>query len=314
MEKNTDFEVEVRARKAKNSTDDSAQSLYLAVKNIPLLLPEEEVELGKKIQAGLAAVKEKKRRAHRAGRKSAAMEETIAAGAAAKSKLVRHNIRLVFQIAGRYNRGSGHLKMGDYVHEGVIGLHKAADKFDWQRGYRFSTYASWWIRSAINRALADTSRTVRLPVHIFDRLMRLLRAKKLLTQNLGRNPLPEEIAKATGIGLKKVRQLLELPQDSASLDELTETHEKLESEEAVTGGIDKDDKVAMLAHIMEKTYLSDRDKDIINLRFADDKLTLAKIGKKYGISRERIRQLQKETLKRLRATALRLGYSRGDLL
>ncbi len=250
------------------------------ISHIPLLSAEEEVELAKRIERG----------DHRA-----------------LQRLSRSNLRLVVSVAKRYvGRG---LTLLDLIQEGNIGLMRAAEKFDWRRGYKFSTYATWWIRQAITRAIADQSRTIRVPVHIAELITKYLNTSRMLVQQLGRHPTHEEVAKAMGIDVQKVRDIVRASRQPISL----ETPMGEEGEERLADFIfDHDSKapeVAAQEQLLREDVdslldsLTPREKRIIQLRFGlidGRQRTLEEVAKDFGLSRERIRQMEAEALTKLR--------------
>ena len=298
-------------------SDDSI-SLYLReVSRIPLLKPEEEVSLSQRMQTGLAArvSLEDSRTGRRPGARSglsdsdrAALERSVQDGVAARKHLVRANSRLVIALAKRYmNQGVPFL---DLIQEGNLGLMRAADKFDWRRGHKFSTYATWWIRQAITRALADQGRTIRLPVHMSDRIRRLYRATRKLEQTLGREPTMVELAKEMELSPDKVEQVIEITQRPLSLERPVGEEQDSELGEFIPSDLPNPDDDAFLSVLREDlervlTSLSQREARVLALRYglADGHAyTLKEVGEKFGLTRERIRQIENEALARLRET------------
>lgn len=257
------------------------QQFLKEINKIPLLTPEEEKELAKRAAQG--------------------DEE-------ARERLIRSNLRLVFSIAKKYYGRSKKLSFMDLVQEGALGLIKAIDRFDWRKGFKLSTYATWWIRQAITRAMADYARTVRLPVHIIEQLYRLNKAKKKLMEELGREPTPEELAQESKIPERKLHKLLKLTYDVTSLEKPvgegeTELKELIKDEKIFSPG-----KEASLEILRKKLLeviesLPPKEKRIIMLRYGlEDGVmhTLEEIGKIFGITRERVRQLEIKALERLK--------------
>ena len=269
--------------------------LYLReISRAPLLTAEEEVELAKRIEQG-------------------DME--------ALQRFVRSNLRLVVSIAKRYvGRG---LSLLDLIQEGNIGLMRAVQKYDWRRGYRFSTYATWWIRQAITRAIADQGRTIRLPVHMTDSITRYRKTVAQLTQELGRPPQPEEVAEAMSVAPEKVEQIIQAAQRTISLEkpigEEDETSLGDVIADEVTKGPEEVAAESMLrrdvAQVLES--LSPRERLVLQLRFGlgnGSPHTLAEVGAQLNISRERVRQLENEALRKLRRTgSQRLAAYAADL-
>ena len=262
---------------------DAIQSYLRKAGEYPLLKPEEEIELAKRVEKG-----DKK----------------------AREKLINSNLRLVISIAKKYLGRSPHLTFLDLIQEGNLGLFKAVEKYDWRKGFRFSTYATWWIRQAITRAIADQSRTIRLPVHIVESLSKYNQVKSYLLQELGREPLPEEIAAEMGEDVRKVKKLEEVAQGTLSLSQpLGESEEdgKLEDiiEDKKAPLPDKLTDLSLLRDQLKEVMkdLTPREREILKLRFGlEDGVprTLEEVGKKFKITRERVRQIQARALEKLK--------------
>ncbi|MEO1644854.1 MAG: RNA polymerase sigma factor RpoD [Chloroflexota bacterium] len=280
--------------------------LYLKeMARVPLLSTEEEVSLAKRLEDGLAA--EKKLNKNPNHERATEWKFLVEDGKAARDHLIKANTRLVVSIAKKYmTRGVPFL---DLIQEGNLGLMKAVEKFDYRRGYRFSTYATWWIRQTITRAIADQGRTIRVPVHMTDRIRRLYRVARKLEQDLGRKPSAEEIAEVMEIEPRKVQWMLRVSWQPLSLE-----HPVGEDEDSELGNfIENEDEpspaestlTTMLKEKMDELLgtLTPREARILRLRFGIQNgrsYTLEEVGKKFGLTRERIRQIEGRALRRLR--------------
>jgi len=276
----TKYESSAKEEGIQDVSRDSVRLYLREIGRVPLLKPAEEVELAKRMEKG----------------------EQLA-----KQKLIEANLRLVVSIAKRYvGRG---LSLLDLIQEGNTGLLRAVEKFDYRKGYKFSTYGTWWIRQAITRAIADQARTIRIPVHMVETINKLTRVQRQLVQALGREPLPEEIAAEMGLDLDKVRYILKISQETVSLEapvgeeedsylgDFLEDKVTLSPKDAATRQLLKDHLTDVL------DLLSPREKKILEMRFGLEdgtNRTLEEVGKEFGVTRERIRQIEAKALMKLR--------------
>ena len=280
------------------SIDDPVKMYLKEIGALPLLTSEEEIVLAKTVEAGMRAD---------------ALPEEKEAALEAKRELADRNLRLVVSIAKKY-LGRG-LQFLDLIQEGNLGLLKAVDKFDYTKGYKFSTYATWWIRQAITRAIADQARTIRVPVHMVETINKLNRISRQLLQENGREATNEELAKAMGVSLAKVREVKKIAQDPISLEtpigEKEDSHlgDFIEDHEAIAPD-DAADSILLREQIEELlTGLTERERQVLELRFGlkDGKTrTLEEVGKYFDVTRERIRQIEGKALSKLKKTAKNL--------
>ncbi len=264
-------------------SQDSVQMYLREIGKVPLIKADEEKDLARKIEKG--------------------DEE-------ARRHLTQANLRLVVSIAKRYVGRSPHLTLLDLIQEGNIGLFKAVEKFDYRRGYKFSTYATWWIRQAITRALADQARTIRIPVHMVETISKYQQIKRRLVQDLGREPLAEEAAAEMGIEVEKVRHIEKISQDTVSLESPVGD----DDEDSALGEFIEDEKSISPSQVAARRMLRDqlmeiireltpREQKILAMRFGlEDGIThtLEEVGREFGVTRERIRQIEAKALERIR--------------
>ena len=308
-----------RTRARKHTSDTSVTLLtgdpvrmYLKeIGKVNLLTAAEEIDLAMKIEAGVAATEELEKaedegiELERRERRRLTRIEQV--GLDAKQQLIEANLRLVVSIAKRYV-GRGMLFL-DLIQEGNLGLIRAVEKFDYTKGFKFSTYATWWIRQAITRAIADQARTIRIPVHMVETINKLVRIQRQLLQSLGREPTPEEIAEEMGLTPERVREIQKISQEPVSL----ETPIGEEEDSQLGDFIEDDAAVAppdaasftMLQEQLSKTLdgLAERERKVISLRFGLEDghpRTLEEVGREFGVTRERIRQIESKTLAKLR--------------
>lgn len=266
-----------------NSQFDSVQMYLREIGRVAFLTADEEKELARRIEVG--------------------DEE-------ARQKLTKANLRLVVSIAKKYVGRSPNLSLLDLIQEGNMGLFRAVQKFDWRRGYKFSTYATWWIRQAVTRALADQARTIRIPVHMVETISKYTQVRRNLLQDLGREPLPEEIASEMGLEPEKVRHIQKISQETVSL----ETPVGEDEEDSILGEFIEDEKevtpTISAARALLRSRMNDilvdlapREKKILDMRFGlTDGIThtLEEVGKEFGVTRERIRQIEAKSLEKMR--------------
>lgn len=292
-------------------TGDPVRMYLKEIGKVPLLNAAEEIDLAMKIEAGVAATEELERaedegiELERRERRRLGRIEQV--GIDAKQQLIEANLRLVVSIAKRYV-GRGMLFL-DLIQEGNLGLIRAVEKFDYTKGFKFSTYATWWIRQAITRAIADQARTIRIPVHMVETINKLVRIQRQLLQTLGREPTPEEIGKEMGLTAERVREIQKISQEPVSL----ETPIGEEEDSQLGDFIEDQDAVvppdaasfSMLQEQLGKVLdgLAERERKVISLRFGLEDghpRTLEEVGREFGVTRERIRQIESKTLAKLR--------------
>ncbi|MCQ3929663.1 MAG: RNA polymerase subunit sigma [Chloroflexi bacterium] len=303
------------------SPDDPVGLYFRQMAQEPLLTADEEIELAKRIERG----KELAEKLEALGRHSfdpdklTEMDSLIFDGQSAREHLGRANTRLVVSIAKRY-MGQG-LPFPDLIQEGNVGLMRAVDKYDYKRGNRFSTYATWWIRQAITRALAQKTRTIRIPLHMTERIRQMYRTAQTLEQKLGRRPSPEEIATEMGMPAENVRSMMDASQHAIALERPVGDDGDSEFGDFIEDQDTPSPVESATQHLLQETIeevlseLTPRQSHILRLRFGlggGEPHTLEEIANKFGLSRERIRQLEKEALRRLRHP--RLAHNLRDYL
>lgn len=292
-------------------TDDTIGLYLKEVSRVPLLNAEEEVELAQRIERGRMA-REELARGNVNNRRRLELRKLIEDGWAAREHLITANSRLVISVAKKYmGRGVPFL---DLIQEGNIGLIRATKKFDYRRGHKFSTYATWWIRQAVTRAIADQGRTIRVPVHMGDQINKLLRIQHQLTQRLGREPSVDELAIALDVPPKKVENMIQVARRPLSLETPTD-----DEEDSVLGDFIEDDEAPppddSATYNLLKEHLEDvlnglppREVRILQLRYGlldGQAYTLEEVGRKMGVTRERVRQIEAQALSRLRHPSIR---------
>ena len=274
-EPNLDFDADL-------STTDPVRMYLKEIGRVPLLTAEQEVSLAKRIERG---------------------------DIQAKHDLTEANLRLVVSIAKRYHTDG--MSFLDLIQEGNLGLIRAVEKFDYRKGYKFSTYATWWIRQAITRAIADKARTIRIPVHMVEKINKLIRVQRQLLQDMGREPLPDEISREMGMSETEIREILKISQTTVSLEtpigeeedselgDFIEDEEAIRSFDAVASQLDRDTVNEAL------NALPYRERKVIELRFGlkgEHPRTLEEVAKRFGVTRERIRQIEAKALSKLQVT------------
>jgi RNA polymerase primary sigma factor len=289
----------------KAPTNDPVRMYLKEIGKVPLLTAEQEVILAKAIEEGEAATAELDRTAGTVRIRE--LQRIERHGQLAKKKLIEANLRLVVSIARRYV-GRGMLLL-DLIQEGNLGLIRAVEKFDYTKGFKFSTYATWWIRQAITRAIADQARTIRIPVHMVETINKLIRIQRQLLQDLGREPTPEEIGKEMEFSPEKVREILKVSQEPVSLEtpigEEADSHlgDFIEDSDAVVP-VDAASFILLQEQLDSVLHtLSEREKKVVQLRFGltdGHPRTLEEVGREFGVTRERIRQIESKTLSKLR--------------
>ena len=300
------------------SVEDPVRMYLKEIGKVPLLTADEEIELAQKMEVGAVATEkiqilearledEDCEDTEDLKEEIASLQKDVDLGAEAKKRLAEANLRLVVSIAKRYV-GRGMLFL-DLIQEGNLGLIKAVEKFDYRKGYKFSTYATWWIRQAITRAIADQARTIRIPVHMVETINKLIRVSRQLLQELGREPSPEEIAEEMNLPVERVREILKISQEPVSLETPIG-----EEEDSHLGDFIKDDNVPVPADAAAFTLLkeqleevlgtlTEREQKVLILRFGleDGRArTLEEVGKEFNVTRERIRQIEAKALRKLR--------------
>jgi RNA polymerase primary sigma factor len=295
----------------KAPTNDPVRMYLKEIGKVPLLTAEQEVILAKAIEEGEAATAELDKSVASAKKlptiRMRELQRVERQGQLAKKKLIEANLRLVVSIAKRYV-GRGMLFL-DLIQEGNLGLIRAVEKFDYTKGYKFSTYATWWIRQAITRAIADQARTIRIPVHMVETINKLIRIQRQLLQDLGREPTPEEIGREMEYSSEKVREILKVSQEPVSLEtpigEEADSHlgDFIEDSDAVVP-VDAASFILLQEQLDSVLHsLSEREKKVIQLRFGltdGHPRTLEEVGREFGVTRERIRQIESKTLSKLR--------------
>ena len=292
---------------------DSVRIYLREIGRVPLLTGPEEVDLAQRIEAGAAAASQLADLSAADGLDALGfaerrrLERTARDGEEAKSQLIQANLRLVVSVAKRYvGRG---MQLLDLIQEGNLGLMRAVEKFDWTKGFKFSTYATWWIRQAITRAIADQSRTIRIPVHMVESINKVHRIQRQMLQELERDPTVEELAEKVDMAPTRVREILRIAQDPLSLDSpvgeaddsnLSDFIEDLQAEAPADAAA----RTMLVDAVVEAmSELNEREQQVVRLRFGledGQSRTLEEVGREFGVTRERIRQIESKTLAKLR--------------
>ncbi|MEH0578942.1 RNA polymerase sigma factor [Streptomyces sp. B21-108] len=301
--------VPPRARAADNSgpSSDLFRQYLREIGRIPLLTAAEEVELARRVEAGLFAEEKLSGASDLDSELALDLDRLVVMGRMAKRRLIEANLRLVVSVAKRYiGRG---LTMLDLVQEGNLGLIRAVEKFDYARGYKFSTYATWWIRQAMSRALADQARTIRVPVHVVELINRVVRVQRRMLQERGYEPTPEEVAAQLDLAPERVGEVLRLAQEPVSLHAPVGEEDDVALGDLIEDG-DATSPVESAAFLLLREHLEavlstlgERERKVVQLRYglADGRpRTLEEIGRIFGVTRERIRQIESKTLSKLR--------------
>jgi RNA polymerase sigma factor (RpoD-like family) len=305
----------------KTEHDDAVGAFFKEMARYPLLKPDEEVELARRVRfleefrniqeslyLSLEQQPTKAQIAAELDMTERQLESRLYQGRVAKRKMIRSNLRLVVSIAKRYlNRGVPFL---DLIQEGAMGLNRATEKFDPDKGYKFSTYAYWWIRQAITRAIANDARTIRLPIHIVEKLNKLKKAQRELKQKLARNPSEAEMAEALEMSVHQLRQLQQLRRQALSLNHRVGKEEDTELMDLLEDEDNQSPEAKMNEHMMRQEIwevlgdvLTPREKDVISLRYGlttSEPCTLEEVGNMFNLSRERVRQIQSKAMRKLR--------------
>ncbi|MEM9218475.1 MAG: RNA polymerase sigma factor, RpoD/SigA family [Cyanobacteria bacterium P01_F01_bin.150] len=315
------LELDLNSKYQKSMSDDAVGAFFKEMARYPLLKAEEEVELANqvcflnnvealkiKFQEETGGVPTREQVAEALGITPQELKRKLRDGEVAKRTMIRSNLRLVVSIAKRYlNRGVPFL---DLIQEGALGLNRATEKFDPEKGYKFSTYAYWWIRQGITRTIANDARTIRLPIHIVEKLNKLKKTHRELRRNLNRNPTEAELAEALNLSLENVRNLQQVRRQSLSLNHRVGKGEDTELLELLEDGTTRSPETQMSDSMMRQEIagvltdvLTEREKEIIALRYGlttGEPRTLEEVGRVFSLSRERVRQIQTKAMRKLR--------------
>jgi RNA polymerase nonessential primary-like sigma factor len=302
-----DLETQAEDLDAQSPAADLVRVYLNGIGKRALLTAEQEVDLAKRIEAGVFAKHMLETASELAGDRAADLRAVVRDGERARNHLLEANLRLVVSLAKRYT-GRG-MPLLDLIQEGNLGLIRAVEKFDYAKGFKFSTYATWWIRQAITRGMADQARTIRLPVHLVEQVNKIARVKRDLHQRLGRDATNEEIAEESGIAVEKVSDLLDHSRDPVSLDMPVGNEEEAPLGDFIEDSEATDAETTVISHLLHDDLrrvlatLDDREQNVIRMRYGLDDgqpRTLDQIGRTFGLSRERVRQIEREVMAKLR--------------
>ncbi len=302
-----DEEEPVTSLDEADRTTDLVRQYLREIGRVPLLTAADEVSLARAVEAGLFAGERLIERNDLDPRLRAELGEVVRRGREAKARLIEANLRLVVSVAKRYvGRG---LPMLDLIQEGNVGLIRAVEKFDYTKGFKFSTYATWWIRQAISRALADQSRTIRMPVHVVETMNKVLRVQRRMLQELGREPLPQEVAKEVGIEPDRVLELLAMAPEPVSLHTPVGEADENELGDLIEDGDSQAPAELVSSRMLRQDLdvvlksLGERERAVVRMRYGlqdGEQHTLEEVGRAFGVTRERVRQIEAKTLAKLR--------------
>lgn len=311
----TGTERRISAERERGADVEDLVASYLAdISKHQLLTKEDEIELAQAIEDGKEAREELESGAKISPRRRSELDDIIARGEAAQTRFINANLRLVVSVAKKYGAASG-MELLDLIQEGNFGLMHALEKFDWRRGFKFSTYATWWIRQAVTRGMANNSRTIRLPVHVGDLVYRVAKARSEIEGRTARKATPDEVAEATGLSLDQVMDVMSLPTSLTSLNQSTgedgdaELGDFIEDESTETP-FDAAARAMVRNDVRERLLgrLTDRESKILSLRYGLEgdgiPRTLEEVGADFNLTRERIRQIETRALSKLRHPSL----------
>ncbi len=309
-----DEEEPVTSLDEADRTTDLVRQYLREIGRVPLLTAADEVALARAVEAGLFAGERLAEARDLDPRLRSELEEVVRRGRQAKARLIEANLRLVVSVAKRYvGRG---LPMLDLIQEGNVGLIRAVEKFDYTKGFKFSTYATWWIRQAISRALADQSRTIRMPVHVVETMNKVLRVQRRMMQELGREPAPQEIAREVGIEPVRVLELLAMAPEPVSLHTPVGEADENELGDLIEDGDSQAPAELVSSRMLRQDLdtvlksLGEREQAVVRMRYGlkdGEQHTLEEVGRAFGVTRERVRQIEAKTLAKLRHGRLSQG-------